>query len=410
MNKLFNVAASLLARRFPLRAPKRLGIAAARGSAVLSTLGCSLIVATIALFVTFVAWLLVPLAGVSSIDGFLQDVARPIYWAQLHGLRFWVSPIVLIVIPCTLLLTVAFPADRAQPVFSRGLVQDMTWALSRSAFTTVLLAAYSAFLIDVFHQYFHWMIFRTSFEWPILWRVLIGHIASDFLYWVRHVAMHKVPAFWHFHAVHHSQRQLNPFTIDRAHPVEFMITLNIWFIPMYALTTSLDVVVGYYLFRRGYDAFVHSNIGTNLGPLKYLLVTPQSHRVHHSRETRHYDANFGATLSIWDYLFGTQHRKYDEYPETGVSDPRFPDESAANGPFVTLTRQLFYPFRALRDGWFSVSVSADRTLPYRTRDERAIAPSYGNDWHPTVPQAEEPGEVMSRPRPQLTERSPEGRF
>src|SRR6185295_15584971 len=73
----------------------------------------------------------------------------------------------------------------------------------------------------------------------------------------------------------------------------------------------------------------------------------QSHRVHHSVESRHADTNFGVSLSIWDHLFGTQYRHYDEYPETGVPLDDFPVDRAHHrfGVIGTWAAQVHYPFR-----------------------------------------------------------------
>jgi sterol desaturase/sphingolipid hydroxylase (fatty acid hydroxylase superfamily) len=70
-----------------------------------------------------------------------------------------------------------------------------------------------------------------------------------------------------------------------------------------------------------------------------MLVTPQSHRVHHSVMLQHRDTNFGSLFSIWDYLFGTQYRGYNEYPETGIEDETFPYEKEAK-----LSRLILVPF------------------------------------------------------------------
>jgi len=98
-----------------------------------------------------------------------------------------------------------------------------------------------------------------------------------------------------------------------------------------------------------YSRFYHGNIRTNLGPLRYLLVTPQSHRVHHSVEARHFDTNFGAILSIWDRLFRTRYRGDHEYPRTGIADKSFPLETSRH-PIALLwapVAQLLYPFQVL---------------------------------------------------------------
>jgi sterol desaturase/sphingolipid hydroxylase (fatty acid hydroxylase superfamily) len=101
---------------------------------------------------------------------------------------------------------------------------------------------------------------------------------------------------------------------------------------------------------RWYTRFYHGNIRTNLGPLRYVLVTPQSHRIHHSIEPRHLDTNFGALFSIWDRLFGTQYRGHDEYPETGIADAAFPHEAKGDlrSLLVTPLAQMAYPLRRRR--------------------------------------------------------------
>ena len=96
------------------------------------------------------------------------------------------------------------------------------------------------------------------------------------------------------------------------------------------------------------------NIKSNFGPLRYIFVTPQSHRVHHSIEPEFFDLNYGVTLCVWDRLFGTHSHTDHAYPETGIKDPSFPLETkykASSMPIVLL-RQLFYPFeKAIKKYW-----------------------------------------------------------
>jgi len=97
-----------------------------------------------------------------------------------------------------------------------------------------------------------------------------------------------------------------------------------------------------------YTRVYHANLRTNYGPLKHILVTPQSHRIHHSREPEHVDKNFGLFLTIWDRLFGTLHANYEEYPETGIQE-EFPLEDMVVGLDVLkiYAQQWLYPFRLL---------------------------------------------------------------
>ena len=80
------------------------------------------------------------------------------------------------------------------------------------------------------------------------------------------------------------------------------------------------------------------------------LCYPQYHRIHHSIEPRHQDKNFGVLLTVWDRLFGTMNRNYDEYPATGVIGLEF-DPPRRFAPLAWLRdflRMFLHPFRALR--------------------------------------------------------------
>jgi hypothetical protein len=118
-------------------------------------------------------------------------------------------------------------------------------------------------------------------------------------------------------------------------------------IPFLVLRVDPSRIVWFSIFAWWHTALNHGNIRTNLGPLRYLIVTPQSHHIHHSLEPRHRDRNFGSILCLWDHLAGTQYHGYDEYPETGIADGAFPHERAVGlrslllGPLI----QMVYPFR-----------------------------------------------------------------
>ena len=156
---------------------------------------------------------------------------------------------------------------------------------------------------------------------------------------------------WEFHQVHHSQRELNYLSDLRVHPLDWIAAQLVQFIPFFCL--SLDEAVPTFatieIFKIVHTRFCHTNLRTNLGWLRYLLVTPQSHRVHHSLEIGHIDRNFGVIFSFWDRLFGTAHEDVDCYPATGVRDQEFPREMRLTWSSLALVpmRQFAYPILKL---------------------------------------------------------------
>jgi len=121
--------------------------------------------------------------------------------------------------------------------------------------------------------------------------------------------------------------------------------------------------VGFAIFHLWYTRLYHANIRTNLGPLKYILVTPQSHRVHHSLALEHRDTNFGSLFSFWDYLLGTQCQEYDVYPDTGIDDADFPQEQRLGLKRLLLTpiEQMLYPLASSR--WRPAPAMKENNLP-----------------------------------------------
>jgi sterol desaturase/sphingolipid hydroxylase (fatty acid hydroxylase superfamily) len=187
---------------------------------------------------------------------------------------------------------------------------------------------------------------------PFAAKVVLALLFGDLVFWMTHFVRHKVLMFWKFHAVHHSQRELNFFSEYRVHPVDDMLVYTLAFIPLFMFGISGVAVLAIVWIRHWHTRLYHANIRSNFGPLRYLLVTPQSHRIHHSSRPEHQDKNFGLTFSLWDQLFGTQYRGWDEYPETGIEDEDFPLEQGRGlvGAAAVTLRQLVYPFQSLRRG------------------------------------------------------------
>jgi sterol desaturase/sphingolipid hydroxylase (fatty acid hydroxylase superfamily) len=253
------------------------------------------------------------------------------------------------VLGLVLLLERLIPARPEQKSLSRGAIQDllwMPWALFSQAF---FLPLHILFLRSLYDRYLAFLTIDSVALWPGWARFLLALLAADFLFWFSHFVRHKVTVLWYFHAVHHSQKEMNFFTEYRVHPIDEVFLYTIGFIPFFMLGQPGLSIVAIVWIRHWHTRLYHANIRSNFGWLRYVLVTPQSHRVHHSIEEKHHDRNFGLTFSIWDHLFGTQYRKYDEYPETGINDLDFPfDQEKARFSVVgRLFAQLLYPFGAI---------------------------------------------------------------
>ncbi len=263
--------------------------------------------------------------------------------------KFYSVLIGLIPLPFVLLVSWKWPAVEFQGLFSTGLAQDFAYVLLRLLVRVSLIAVIWE-LVGVIHLvYFPGLIFTIPDSIPLIARFIAAFLIVDLLFYFDHRIRHKFSLFWHFHAVHHSQRELNFFTDSRSHIMDRVWSLLILAVPTLVLKLNAPQVILLSLLIEFHQAIYHVNVRSNYGFLRYILVTPQSHRIHHSVLPQHQNKNFGGSLSIWDHMFGTQYRNYDEYPETGIEDPYFPHEAGKTPIEIvdTFGAHFLYPFEAL---------------------------------------------------------------
>lgn len=141
-----------------------------------------------------------------------------------------------------------------------------------------------------------------------IWSVAIGVLALDFATYVCHVAMHKVPAWWRYHRMHHSDFAVDVTTSFRQHPGETV--LRYAFLAAAAFTLGVSpVAFALYRMLSALTALAeHANVRAPVwldDALSLLVTWPTLHKVHHSREVHETDTNYGNILSTWDRLFFT---------------------------------------------------------------------------------------------------------
>lgn len=143
---------------------------------------------------------------------------------------------------------------------------------------------------------------------PLAAALVVGLLGRGFISWVTHLLMHKVPLFWRVHRVHHTDTALDVSTTVRFHPLEFPLGLAVG-LPL-VLTLGLPpwLLLAYECLDMCVTVFSHANV--DLPPaleraLRWIIVTPGLHRIHHSTIPEETDSNFSAVFPVWDLLLGT---------------------------------------------------------------------------------------------------------
>ena len=160
-----------------------------------------------------------------------------------------------------------------------------------------------------------WGIFNY-FDLPFWLTVIISIVFLDFIIYLQHVMVHAVPALWRLHRVHHADLDFDVTTGGRFHPLEIMLSILIKFAAIMVLGPPVLAVVIFEVILNGTAMFNHSNVRLPLSldrVLRWFVVTPDMHRVHHSVEDDEANSNFGFNLPWWDRLFGT----YRDQPRAG---------------------------------------------------------------------------------------------
>lgn len=177
-------------------------------------------------------------------------------------------------------------------------------------------------------------------DWPLVFELLFAVLVADVLQYGMHRAYHEVPALWRVHAVHHSARHLDWLAGSRLHLLELLVTRVVVLVPLYLLGFSKAAIDGYIIVAGVQTVFNHANVSVRLGPLSYLVVTPNFHHWHHSQDDEAIDKNYAAHFAFLDHLFGTAVR----------ADRRWPNRYGVLGDYVPLRylEQLAFPFRGPR--------------------------------------------------------------
>jgi len=160
-----------------------------------------------------------------------------------------------------------------------------------------------------------WGIFNY-YDTPSWFAVVASVVALDFIIYLQHVMVHAVPALWRLHRMHHADLDIDVTTGARFHPIEIILSMLIKFATIVVLGPPVLAVVIFEVLLNATAMFNHGNVRLPEQldrVLRWIVVTPDMHRVHHSVEDDEANSNFGFNLPWWDRLLGT----YRDQPRAG---------------------------------------------------------------------------------------------
>ncbi len=185
----------------------------------------------------------------------------------------------------------------------------------------------------------------AALSWPEPVEVVLAVLALDCVIYFQHRLLHRVPLLWRAHRVHHADLAFDVTLGVRFHPFEIVLSQAVKLAAIAAIGPAPVAVLLFELVLQSGALFTHTDVafpGRVERPLRWFLVTPSLHRVHHSTARDETDSNFGFSVVWWDRLFGT-FRAAPRLPEATmpVGLPEFRTANAQSlvalliQPFVT---------------------------------------------------------------------------
>ncbi len=173
--------------------------------------------------------------------------------------------------------------------------------------------------------------------------IIIALLVLDFAIYLQHRLFHAVPVLWRLHRMHHADLDYDVTTGARFHPIEIILSMIIKFGVILLIGAPAVAVILFEVVLNGTAMFNHGNVRLPLSIdrwLRWIVVTPDMHRVHHSTIRKETDSNFGFNLPWWDRLLGT----YIDQPQEGHQGMTIGIPQFRNFSDNRLDQMLLQPF------------------------------------------------------------------
>ena len=245
---------------------------------------------------------------------------------------------------CVAALTCAtlFAAERRfalerRPLLRRGLRADVCYAgiqvAIRFAINGTLAVSLTAWATAVLPEWASGVL-RDQ---PLWIQAVILLVVLDGCFYAMHRLKHRWSWWWRLHETHHSSIDLDFLSAVRFHPIEKALDRILFLAPLAVLGPSAEATAIWACCDTFFGFLIHSNLPLRIGPLRFLFVSPEMHRWHHTRDTAAQQVNFANNFAVFDWLFGTAFSTPEEPTGFGIDEPDYPHES--------LLRQLAFAFR-----------------------------------------------------------------
>lgn len=214
-----------------------------------------------------------------------------------------------------------FPAKKEQPLLRKHWALDLSYFLGQYLLWGILilwlLQHFGVFVQEIVPESFR----NTIASQPIWLQAVEMLFLSDFLIYWGHRLQHKVEFLWQFHKVHHTAEHMDWLAAHREHPLDTIYTMGLINLPAFVMGFPLELIAGIIAFRGIWAIYIHSNVRFPIGPLKWIIGSPELHHWHHDLERDR--GNYGNVSPIMDLLFGT-HTCPDHEPDQFGIKEQFP--------------------------------------------------------------------------------------
>lgn len=166
------------------------------------------------------------------------------------------------------------------------------------------ITAVAAALVSIEYKFGLFFLVEIDF-WP---KFILSVILLDLVIYWQHRIFHQIPWFWRIHRMHHTDTMFDVTTALRFHPIEIALSMLIKAVAIVLLGAPVFAVILFEVILNGCAMFNHSNIRLPVWVdkiIRWFIVTPDMHRVHHSIHPEEHNRNYGFSLSVWDRVFSS---------------------------------------------------------------------------------------------------------